>query len=435
MNTPNIPESEIAAWVGLDWADQQQVICLQAADWAAVETSVVKQRPEAIQAWVAQLQARFPQGKVAIALEQSRGMVLYALMAYECLVLYPIPPKTLAKYREAFHSSGAKGDLSDAALLLDLVRRHRERFQAWVPDDPSSRQLRLLVEERRKLVAQKTRLTNELTSRLKSYFPQALDWVGELDTRLACDFLQRWPRLDSLQKARPAQLEQFYRRHHCYRSALIQQRLEQIRQAQPLTRDPAVIAATSLMVQALVRLLGPLLESILQFDQQIEALFAQHPDQALWASFPGAGPVLAPRLQAAFGSDRARFQQALELQQLSGIAPITQQSGKSRHVERRWARPKFLHQTFYEYAAQSRLACGWARAYYEQQRARGSKHPAAVRALAYKWIRLLFRCWQNRVPYNEETYLKALARHNPALRLAAEAAQSQMAKKKEKKAA
>src|SRR6266545_448296 len=417
MTTPSsVPkENPIAVYVGLDWADQQHVICWQAVGSTQVETATVRQRPEELQAWVAQLRSRFPEGLIAIALEQSRGPVIAALMHYDILRLYPINPKSLARYREAFYSSGAKDDPNDAALLLDLLVKHQERFSPWVPDDALSRQLALRVEHRRRLVDLQTQLTHQLRSHLKLYFPQALDWVGELDTLQACDFLQRWPRLEAVQKARTTQLEKFYTGHHCRRPQLIQQRIEQIRQAQPLSQDTALVAACSSMVLALVALVRDLICRLQQWQQEISQLFAQHPDQALFASFPAAGPVFAPRLQAAFGSRRDRFSSAQQILQFSGVAPVTQKSGKSHQVHRRWARPKFLHQSFVEFAALSIPHCDWARALYQQLRAGGQRHWAAIRMIAFKWIRILFRCWKDRVPYDESKYLKSLERRNPRL--------------------
>ena len=417
MTTPSsVPkENLITVYVGLDWADQQHVVCWQAAGSTQVETATVRQRPEQLQAWVAQLRSCFPEGVIAIALEQSRGPVIAALMHYDFLRLYPINPKSLARYREAFHSSGAKDDPNDAALLLDLLLKHRDRFSPWVPDDALSRQLALRVEHRRQLVDLKTALTHQLSSQLKLYFPQALDWAGELDSLQACDFLQRWPTLQAVQKARTTQLEKFYTAHHCRRPQLIQQRIEQIRQAQALTQDTALIAAGSAMVLALVALVRDLICRLQQWQQEISQLFAQHPDQALFASFPAAGPGFAPRLQAAFGSRRDRFASAQEVLQFSGVAPVTQRSGKFRQVHRRWARPKFVHQSVVEFAALSMPHCGWARALYQQLRARGLRHWAAIRLVAYKWIRILFRCWKDRVAYDESKYLKSLQRRNPRL--------------------
>jgi len=128
--------------------------------------------------------------------------------------------------------------------------------------------------------------------------------------------------------------------------------------------------------------------------------------------------ALGPRLVAAFGSDRNRYESAAEVQKFSGVAPLTEKSGKTEWVHWRMACPKFVRQTFHEFAAASCQKSLWARAYYAQQRKRGAEHHAAVRSLAYKWIRVLYRCWKDRVPYDEQVYLKSLQRHHSSLWLA-----------------
>jgi transposase len=399
----------IAAYIGLDWGDERHSVHLQTAA-GTIEQHALEHRAEVLHEWIAQLQRRFPEGTIAVALEQCRGAVVHALLRYDRFILYPINPKALARYRAVFGSSGAKADPLDSALLLDLVVRHRDKLRAWVPDTVESRTLQALCEQRRKLVNRRVAVTNRLTSLLKQYFPHALEWVGELASAQACDFLSRWPTLPALQRRRAQTLRRFYRTHNCRRAAVIDARLAAIATARPLTTDPAVVEPLSLAVQAYARQLRVLLDAIETFNERIGHVFATHDDRTLFASFPGAGAVVAPRLAAAFGTDRARWASAGELQAHAGIAPVTAQSGKTRVVHHRVACPKFVKQTFHEFAAQSIRLSRWARAYYDQQRARGSDHHAAVRALAYKWIRILFRCWQARAPYDEATYLEALRR-------------------------
>jgi transposase len=415
MNASSFRPPSIVAWVGLDWADQRHVVCLYDVASTQVESHSLEQSAQALQDWIGRLRARYGGAPVALVLEQSRGPVLYALLSCDFAVLYPVNPESLADYRKAFSSRGAKSGPSDAALLMEMVRKHPERFRPWVPDDAETRGLQLLVEGRRKLVGQKTSLTNQLTSLLKGYYPQALAWAGELGTCEACDFLKPWPTLGDLQKARPARIRQLYQSYGRLSPGPLEQRLEQIRQAQPLTQDSAVGLSSSMLVLAWVDQIRPLLASIERFDQQIGALFRKHPDRPLFESFPGAGSVLAPRLLAAFGADRERFGSARAIQQLSGIAPVPEQSGHQPWVHWRLACPKFFRQTFQEFAGHSRHGCGWAQAFYQQQRARGKGHQAAVRSLAYKWIRILYRCWQARTPYDEQIYLKSLEKRNPAL--------------------
>ena len=372
-------------------------------------------RPDVLHAWVAELRRRFDGRPVGIAIEQRRGAVVHALMQYEFLVLYPVNPKALARYREAFHPSGAKDDPTDAALLLDLVQTHRAQLRPWRPETVAARKLQLLCEQRRKLVQHRVALTNRLTSLLKQYFPQALDWVGTLDSRQGCDFLRKWPTLAAVQRARPTTMRRFYQQHNCRRAAVIDDRLAQIATAQPLTTNPAIVDTLSLAVQTYATQLRTLLDAIRTFDAAIATVFADHPDHDLFVSLPGAGPVCAPRLAAAVGTDRTRWQAASALQTHAGIAPVTVRSGKTCWVHHRFACPKFLKQTFHEYAGQSIPFSTWARRYYDQQRGRGNSHHAALRARVFKWIRILFRCWQDRTPYDEATYLAALRRNGSPL--------------------
>jgi len=399
---------ELAAFIGLDWADEQHAVCLQEAGATRREALKLDQTPEALQAWIQQLRARFGGRPVAIAVEQARGALIYALMHVDFLQLYPVNPQTLAKLRQAFYPSGAKDDPGDAELLLEVLLKHRDHLRVWVPDNILTRSIQLLTEGRRKLVDERTALTNQLTAALKMYFPQALDWFGDLHTARACAFLQRWPSLPQLQGATTSSVRKFYRKQGYRGDDKLKQLIQNIQQAQPLTEDPAVVLSSAMMVHALVKQIPSLTESIQDYDRQIASLFKEHDDSTLFGSFPGAGPTLAPRLLAAFGSDRNRFEYAAEVQQLSGVAPVTEKSGKACWVHWRWACSKFLRQSFHEFAGQSILKSVWARAYYQQQRQRGQSHHAALRALAYKWIRIIFRCWKDRTPYDEATYLKSL---------------------------
>lgn len=404
----------IVMWVGLDWADQRHAGQLQLAD-GPVESFVLEQTPAALHAWVAQLRHRSGNGRIAVALEQRKGAVIHALLQYECFVLYPINPTALARYREAFRTSGAKDDPGDAALLLELIIRHRHQLRAWVPDTVESRTLQALCEQRRKVVNHRVALTNRITRLLKQYFPQALDWVGDLASAQGCDFLTQWPTLAAVQRVRPGTVRQFYRAHNCRTAAVIEARLAAIAAARPLTTDAAVVEPLSLAMQTYATQLRTLITAIQTFDDRIAAVFAAHTDRDVFASFPGAGAVVAPRLAAAFGTDRARWDSPAGLQAYSGIAPVTERSGKSVWVHHRLACPKFVKRTCHEFADQSIRFSRWARAYYDQQRARGKDHHAALRALAYKWMRILYRCWKERRPYDEETYLAALRRRGSPL--------------------
>jgi transposase len=188
-----------------------------------------------------------------------------------------------------------------------------------------------------------------------------------------------------------------------------------INAARPLTRDVAIIAPHLLETLVLIEQIKVALKAIERFDDAIACLAPTLPDFELFAALPGAGPTLAPRLLVAFGEQRERFASAKELQQYSGVAPVTERSGKKSWVHWRWQCPTFIRQTFVEWAGQTINKSDWAGSYYRQQRAKGSSYQAAVRALAFKWLRILFRCWQSRVPYDEGKYMEKLRQKGSAL--------------------
>jgi transposase len=252
-----------------------------------------------------------------------------------------IHPSTSADYRKALFPSGGKDDPVDADLLLDLVTRHRDRLRCLQLDTEQTRQLQLLTEHRRQLVDEQTAQTNRLTDLLKKYFPQVLNWFDELSSAIAVAFLQRWPTLPELQKQDDETLRRFLHQHGSRSQKRIDARLREIRAARPPIEDPAIVEPSVLMVQAVLSILTAVREGIAKLQQAGEKVFAAHPDAPIFASFPGAGPVLAPRLLAAFGSCRDRWQGVEDFQPYTGIPPITVRSGKSEWVHFRWACAKF----------------------------------------------------------------------------------------------
>src|SRR6266852_2924542 len=235
-----VSHGEFAAFVGIDWADAKHDVCLQAAGSAKREGLTLEHTPEAIEAWVSTLRTRFSGQPVAVCLELTKGPLVSALRKYDFLVLFPINPLTLARYREAFTPSRAKDDPTDAALQLELLLTHRDKLQPLQPQSSTMRALAQLVEHRRRVVGDKVRITNRLTSTLKNYFPHVLHWFQEKDTAIFCDFLSRWPTLKAAQLARRSTLETFFRDHHVRVEDVITTRIEAIKSAMALTTEEGV---------------------------------------------------------------------------------------------------------------------------------------------------------------------------------------------------
>lgn len=412
LNESSASPGSFAAWIGMDWGDRSHALRLAPGTGEKLEKEELANSPEALHGWFRKLEKRFEARPVALALEASRGALLHVFAQYPWLTVYPVNPATSAWYRKAFAVSGAKDDGPDAEVLLELGRLQTHRLKAWQPEeDEGIRRIDALTRARRDAVDRRTQCLNQMTSLLKTYYPQALELTGgDLSAAVALDFLERWPDLLAVKAARPATIRAFYYQHNVRRPAAVEKRVEQIAKAVALTTDEVVVSVARMELKLLAGLARTFNRSIAEFDRQIAAAFKAHPDAELFRELPGAGPALAPRLLAAFGSDRTRYADAASLQKYAGIAPVREKSGGQLWTHWRWQAPDFLRQTFVEWAGQTVMRSQWARCYYERKKRGGKKHHSILRSLAFKWIRILWKCWQDRTPYNEEAYLDALKR-------------------------
>jgi len=381
-----------AALIGIDWADRKHDICEYSYTSKRYSFSIISSKPEAIHDWANDLKKRYPKQRIAVSCELKKGPLIYALSKYDHLVLFPINPSTVAKYRKAFAISGAKDDPTDALIQSEILRFHMDKLTPLEPESAEVRILAQLVENRRKLVQDRVRLTNRMTATLKNYYPQALEWFEKKDTAAFCDFITTWPTLASVQRARASTLTHFFHAHNVRRNDLIEKRIEAIKSALPLTEDTGVIMPNQLLVKALTRQLEGLMEAIKEHDSEIKQRYNACADTDIFSSLPGAGPVFAPRLLVAFGENRNRYDSADEIQRYAGIAPVLERSGKQSWTHWRYSCPKFLRQSFVEWAGKTVRYSFWVKAYYEQQKQQGKPHQTIIRCLAFKWIRIIFKC-------------------------------------------
>lgn len=394
--------TDYAALVALDCGDTTHALAWLMTGEPRTRTQTLPATPEQLHRWLEALREACGGRPVALALEAGRNGLLHALCEHASwLTIHPVHPATSARFRLAFAPSGATDDMPEAETLLALLR----------PDTPATRELAALVEQRRHAVDERTALVNRLIRLLKRVYPQARTLAGEDPAApLALAFLRRFPSLESARKAGPARLREFYRRHNVRCAERIAQRIARLSGARAITTDEAILRPAALELSRLLVLLEVLSRHIGAHDAAIARAFAAHPKAEIFESPPGAGPVLAPRLPALFGERTDRHPDAASLQKYAGVAPVRQRSQGRLRVHWRRAAPKFLRQSLVEWAGQSVPRCLCAREYYRGQKAAGKRHHAILRALAFKWVRILWRCWKDHVPYDEARYLAALAR-------------------------
>lgn len=407
-----------AVFIGLDRGDRL-------IDWVELDDAGVlsgrgqlQNRPERLTEWVLALLARFPEQKIAIALEQPAAALLHFFRAFAEIDVFALNPGSVAAYRLSFKPSRAKSDALDAEIIARFLRDRHNDLRAFSADTPLTRRIAALVNHRRGLVDHRTKLTNELIALLKIYYPQALELTSEhIYASLAVAFLRKWPTFQSLRRARPETIRTFYREHGCVRRSALDKRLAIIAESVPLTDDETALYTGTLFMRTLLDQIETLQRSIERMETELIQAYGEHPDAFIFESLPRSGQIHCARLLAAFGTDRERFPTAHSILCYSGIAPILHSTGNRPNplTLRRRACPVFVKQSFHEWAAQSIASSVWAKAFYEQQRAKGKKHHIAVRALAFKWIRIIHRMWTDRTRYNEQAYLDVLRKKGSSL--------------------
>lgn len=400
--------------VGIDWANKDHVFHL-IADGSKPVTGSFRQHPEDIQQLIEGWRKRFPDCTFAIAIETTKGPLINALVNYEDVVIYPVNPAALANYRKAFAHGGGKNDPADAKLLADFLKHYKPTLKPLRQDDPITRELGALTEDRRRLVDQRTAACNELKAVLKRFYPAILE-LGA--AKIYADFVLRlvlkYPTLEAAQKAGKTRLRRLFM-GLSYKEK-IEERLELLMTAKALTTDETTLRVESRRAVALCELLVTYNQQIDKYDKAIKDLVVQHQDYEIFKSLPAGSYATQGRMIAAMGDDRSRYENAEALQAASGIAPLTTQSGRQQFVSSRWACSKFMRQTFHEFAGLTIMRCRWAKAFYAMQLSKGKSPQMATRALAYKWQRILFSCWQTKTPYSDERYMESLtAKGSPLL--------------------
>jgi transposase len=414
MNT--IPWNQRSHFGGLDWARDHHDLVVVDKDGALVCEHHLE---HTVQGWQALGESLRTFQPLPVAVETNQGIAVEQLLALGCEV-YPVNPKSARRYRERKAPTGVKDDRRDAWSLADALRVDGHGWKALRPEDPLMVELRLLTRDEVALIAQRTALINQLQSALRDYYPAALSAFDDWTCPSSWAFLEAFPTPRKLVQAGPRRWQKFLHTQHLWQ-ADSGRRMDVFAQADGLHVSEATVAAKSFLVLALVRVLRPLQGQLQAYRERIEQLFARHPDHDLFGSLPGAGNKLAPRLLAELGDQRDRFDSAEGLQAYAGTAPVTFQSGRiRRHYLRRACTPH-LRTCLFLWAEQSRRRCAWAQAYYRAHRQRGQNHATALRCLGQRWLKILWRMWQDRTPYDEALHIRNQVRHGSwVLQLTAE---------------
>ena len=389
-----------SVFAGLDWASRTHAVCVIDERGAVCKQWDVVHDADGLRELLRQLRAL---RVVRIAIERPSGLLVDALVEAGFEVV-PIHPNAVKASRPRYRSHGGKSDASDAYLLADLLRTDGHLFKPLAAQSDEIRALRALVRGRDDLVATRVQLANQLRALLESYWAGAAEVFADVDSPIALAFIQRYPTPDAASRLGPKRMSAFCAQHaYCGRRSA-DELLQRLRQAPSITVGELEMDAKGELASSLARTLSTVVDQIRLLSSRIEHHIAASDDGRILMSFPRAGRICAAQILAELGSVRERFDSDEHLAAEAGVAPVTYASGKHKAVVFRWACNHRLRKALTTLADNSRHASSWAAAIYANARSRGCDHPHAIRILSRAWLRVLWRAWIDRKPYDPASH-------------------------------
>jgi transposase len=399
--------NEITHYLGFDWAkDHHQVAVVDRQGQIVAEFEF----EHSLEGWNRFRERIRDYPAAAVVVETNQGAAVEQLLQSEVTV-YPVNPRCAKAYRQRKIATSNKTDRLDAWSLAEALRVDGHAWRPLQPLDPIIQELRLLCRDELHLIGQRTALINQMQQALTEYYPTALEAFDDWTVPGAWKFLERFPTPEALASAGPKKWQTFLHCHKLYRANTHERRLEAFGKAGQWKSSPAIGNAKSLLVLSLVKLLVTLEKQLQEYRRAIEKLFASHPDHDLFGSLPGAGPKIAPRLLSELGDDRTLFPDADSLRCYAGTAPVSYQSGQVHKVYLRRQCNKHLRNAIHLWANLSRRWCQWAQVYYKQMRQRHKSHAQALRCLGHRWLKIIWKMWQTRTPYDAELHMRNQLQH------------------------
>ena len=389
---------------GIDWASQVHAVCVIDAAGRVELRLDIAHTQEGIERLIRQLKSF---KDIVIAIERPSGLLVDALIEAGLRVV-PIHPNVLKASRPRYQAAG-KTDPGDAYMLADLLRTDGHRFRSLEPQSDELRALRALVRTRDDLVAQRVALANQLRSLLESFWPGAAAIFADIDSPIALAFIERYPTPQSASRLGEKRLAAFLAQHaYCGRRP-VTALLERLREAAAGCAGELEAEAKGELARALASILEHLVAELTKLNARIEHTVASLAEGQIIMSFPRSGRICAAQILSELGTVRERFPTEAQLAAEAGVAPVTYKSGKHCSVVFRWACNHRLRRALTCFADGSRHSSPWAANVYHRARSRGCDHPHAIRVLARAWVRILWRAWFNRTPYQPHLHRGAAA--------------------------
>ena len=414
---------EPLAFVGVDWASEEHAVCVLGLDGRNQDAFAVAHSKDGLAKLIRRLGGLGSTGQVPVAIERPDGRVVDALLEAGHPVV-PVSPNAIKSWRESEVLSGAKDDPGDAEVIAEYLRLRAHKLTVLAPFRDDTRALRAVVRARDDLVEQRVAANNQLEACLDAFWPGAKAVFADVCREIALAFLERYPTPASARSLGEKRMAAFLAKHGYSGRRPAAELLERLRAAPDGIAEGAETEARRDAVLGYARVIRALNTSIKNLDRSVSAHLGEHPDGEIFASLPRSGRINAAQMLAEWGDCREAYDCPDAVAALAGATPVTKKSGKHEAVHFRWACNKRFRKAITSFADNSRHASPWAADVYQRAIARGCDHPHAVRVLARAWIRVIWRCWTDRKPYNATNHgaavrLAALVNNNERKKLAA----------------
>jgi transposase len=399
---------EALFFTGIDWAAESHAVCVMDAAGTIAAEFVIEHSADGIAMLIRRLARLGDPGEVPAAIERPDGRLVDLLLEAGHPVV-PVKPNAIRTWRDGEVLSGARSDAGDAAVIAEYLRLRARKLRIAAPYSSETRALRAVVRSRDDLVGMRVAATNQLSALLDAHWPGARAIFADAESPVSLEFLTRYPTPAAAAHLGEKRMTAFCVKHGYSGCRTAAELLTRMRSAPAGTTDEALTEALRDAVLAAVAVLAALNAPVKNLDRSIAAHLGEHPDGAIFTSLPRSGQINAAQVLAEWGDARQAYENPDSVAALAGVTPVTTQSGKYRGVHFRWACNKRFRVAITTFAGNSRHASPWAAKIYDDARASGKDHPHAVRILARAWIRVIWRCWIDGVPYDPAQHGAAAA--------------------------
>jgi len=401
---------EALFFTGIDWATETHAVCVADAGGKITAEFTIEHSADGIATLIRRLARYGAPGDMPVAIERPNGRLVDLLLEAGHPVV-PVSPNAIKTWRDGEVLSGAKSDAGDAAVIAEYLRLRQHRLKTAAPYSDETLALRTVVRSRGDLVEMRVAATNQLSALLEAHWPGAKAVFADVESPISLEFLTRYPTPASACRLGEKRMAAFLVKHGYSGRRTAAELLARLRAAPAGTSRESLTEALRDAVLAAVGVLTALNAAVKNLDRSVAAHLGEHPDGAIFTSLPRSGQVNAAQVLAEWGDCRQAYDGPDSVAALAGCTPVTSQSGKHRSVHFRWACNKRFRVAMTTFADNSRHASPWAAKTYSDARASGKDHPHAIRILARAWIRVIWPCWLNGIPYDP-------ARHGAAAALA-----------------